>query len=114
MRVLANRRDGFEDLRRCDARFDSALRGQLINQAIRQRVAKRHTEFQNVHARLVEGERQLARDLEVRVACADVNDQSLGVLLSQPGKPFHDAIHARAHFPIASGRLQVASWRAAF
>ena len=105
MRVPADRGDGLQHFRRGRARFQTALCRKLVDQTIGQRVAERHAEFENIHPDQVQGERKPPSGFEGRVARADVNHQSLFARLLQPGKPFHDAIHAvassRSEFPVA-------------
>ena len=63
-----------------------ALGGELIHQTVGQRIAERHAEFQDVHARLVERERQLARGFEIRIARADIDDEAFLLRLLQVGR----------------------------
>ena len=92
---LADGGDGFQNFRRRGAGFQAALRGELVHQAIGQRIAERHAEFQNVHARLVESQSQFARGFQIRVARADIDDETLFAGAFEPGKSFLDAIHSR-------------------
>ena len=105
LRFPADGGDGLQDLRRRGAGFQAALGGELVDQAIGQRIAERHAQFQHIHAELVERQRQLARGFEVRIARADVNDEALLALAVQPGESFHNAIHASRRMPQAAWRF---------
>ena len=70
-----------------------------FTQAIRQRIAERHAQFQHIHARLIKRERQLARGCQSRIARTDVNDETFFSGAFQCGKFFNDAIHAGGSFP---------------
>ena len=72
--------------------FQAALGGELIHQAIGQRVAERHAQLQHIHTQLVQGQRQLTRRLQIRIARPEVHDETLVAL--QAREPFHNAIHA--------------------
>ena len=95
--------DGFQDLGGRGAGFQAALGGELIDQAVGQRIAERHAQFEHIHAGLIEGQRELAGGFEVRIARADVNDKALLALLLEPGKPFDDAIHSAQRMPTNEG-----------
>ena len=98
LRLLADGGNGFQKLRRRGAGFQTALRGKLVHQTVGQRVAERHAEFQNVHARLVEGQSQFARGGQIRVARADIDDEAFFAVAFQRGELFNDAVHARGSF----------------
>ena len=104
---LADGGDGVQNLRRRGAGFQAALRGKLVHQAVGQRIAERHAQFQNVHARLVEGEGQFARGGQIRVARADIDDETLLAGALEPRKAFLNAIHCDVEFP--SLKIQVSS-----
>ena len=99
MRIFADGGDGFEEPGRCGAGFQAALRRELIDQPIRQRIAEGHAQFQNRHARPVKGQGQFARGGEMRVAGADVNNQPFFAGAFERGEFFHNAIHVRESFP---------------
>ena len=67
---------GFQNFRRGGAGFQSALGGELVDQSVGERIAERHAEFEHVHADFVEGQRQLARGVQVRIARADIDDEA--------------------------------------
>ena len=77
LRLLADGGNRFQKLRRSGAGFEAALGGKLVHQAVGQRVAERHAEFQHVHAGFVERQREFARGGQIRVARADIDDESL-------------------------------------
>ena len=111
LRLLADGGHGFQDFGRRGAGFQAALGRELIDQAIRQRIAERHAQFQHIHAELIERQRQLSRGVEVRIARADVNDE-----------PFWPSRLRRANrstirfmsgdTPVGGYGLQGASWTA--
>jgi len=70
------------------------LRGELVNQTIRQRIAEGHTEFEHVHSQLIECERQLPRGLEVRISRPDVHDETLLLFALKQGKSLLDTVHS--------------------
>jgi hypothetical protein len=107
LRLLADGRDGFQNFGRGRARLETALCGELIHQAVGKRIAERHAEFKHVHAGPVEGERELARGVEVWVAGANVNDQSLLAGFLQCGEFLDDAVHVLS----VSRRQSVANTR---
>ena len=76
MRVLADVLDGRQKFRRSRAAFQTALGGELIHQTVGERIAEGHAEFQDVHARPVEREREVMRGLQMRIARADVSDEA--------------------------------------
>ena len=88
------------------AGFETALRGELVHQAVGQRIAERHAQFQHVHARLVEGQREPARGVQIRIARADIDDETLFALALEPRKTFHDAIHS-TEFQVSGFKFQV-------
>lgn len=92
--MFANRCDGFQDLQRRCARFESALSRQLVDQAIGERVAKRNAQLQHVHAGPGESQSEFASCLEVGIAGADIYDKSLPSLTSQPREAVDNAVHA--------------------
>ena len=111
LRLAADGRDGFQDLGRGGARLQPALGRKLVDQAIRQRIAERDAQFEHIYADLVKCQRQLARGLQVRIACADVHDKPLLSLAPKPGKSFYDAVHPGHSFSIhgAGFKWQVAA-----
>ena len=98
LRLLANRGDRFENFRRSRARLQPALGGQLVHEAVRERIAERHAEFQDIDPQFVEAERKLARRFEIGVAGANVDDEPLLPFAAKAGKAFIDPIHARGLF----------------
>ena len=86
--------DGRQELRRRGAALQAALGGELVHEAVRQRVAEGDAKLEDVHTRAVEGERELARGLEMGVTRADVNDEGLLGVLLEPGEAGGDAVHA--------------------
>ena len=104
--MLADGGHGFQNLGRRGARFQTALRGKLIHQTVGQRVAERHAQFQNIHARLVKGHSQIARGLQIGIARADINDETLFAGLFELDKLFDDAVHAPESF-----EFQVSSFK---
>ena len=69
------------------------MRGELIHQSIRERIAEGHAEFQHIHAGLVERERELARGFERRVPGPDIDDEAFLFRGLQLREPCVDAIH---------------------
>ena len=106
MRVLADGRHGGQNFGRSGAGFETALRGKLVHQAVGQRIAERHAQFQHVHARPVKGQRKPARGVQIRIARADIDDKTLFALLFEPGKTFHNAIHS-TEFQVSGFKFQV-------
>ena len=80
------------------AGFQPALGSELIHQPVRQRIAERHAQFQDGHARLIERECQLTRGFEIRIARADVNNEAFLVCLFQVRKLLDDSIHEQELF----------------
>ena len=106
LRVLAHGYNGFKNFGWSGSRLKTTLRRKLIHQTVRQRIAERHAEFQNIHAHFVEGQTELARGLQIRITRADIDDEGFLALALQPCETVHDAIHVAGLFRC---RLQVAS-----
>jgi hypothetical protein len=66
----------------------------LIDQAVREWIAERHAQFEDIHASLIERERELARRGEIGITRADVNDESFLPRAPQFRQPCLNAIHA--------------------
>ena len=96
---------GRQQFWRRGAGFQAALGGELVHQTVGQRIAERHAEFQNVHARLVKGQRELARGFKIRVARADIDDEAFFAGRFQLGELFNDAVHSR-QFQVSSCKFQ--------
>jgi hypothetical protein len=96
--------DSFQDFRRGSPRFQPALSSELIDQAIRKRVAERNAELKDVHTDAIESQTEFESGLEAWVAGADVYDESFPACASKPGKTFHDAIHAARSMAKAGAR----------
>ena len=94
LRFLADGGHGLENFAGRGSRGQAALGRQLVDQSVGQRIAERNAQFQNIHARAVKGQGQLAGRLQVWVPRANVNNKSRALLL-QAGKPFDNAIHRR-------------------
>ena len=77
---------GCQHFRRRGARFQAALGGELVHQAVGQRIAERHAEFQHVHPGPVKRQRQPAGGVQIRIARADVNHEPLASGGLEPGK----------------------------
>jgi len=69
LRLLADGLHGLQDFGRGGARFQPALGGELVDQAVGQRITERHAQLQHVNAELVELKRELACGLKVWIAC---------------------------------------------
>ena len=93
-------RHRFQHPGRGSAGIQAALGGQLVDQAIRQRIAERHAQLQHVHAGAVKGQRQLARRLQIRIPRADIDHNLFPAVALQPGKSFLNAIHLRRSVPL--------------
>jgi len=95
LRLFADGGDGFQHLGRRGAGFQTALRGELIHQTRRKRIAERHAEFQNIHASFVESQSQFARGIQIRVARADIHNKTLFPFTLQPREAFLNAFIRR-------------------
>src|ERR1035438_2736702 len=109
LRLLADGGHGLQDLGRRGAGLQPALGGKLVDRAVRQRVAKRHPQ-------LVEGQRQLAGGLKVRIARTDIDYETLLPLASEQGESFFNAVHPGRSFGVhaAGFKLQVGARELAF
>ena len=105
LRLLADGGNCFQKFRRRGAGFEAALRGELVHQAVGERIAERHAEFQHVHARLVKCQREFARGFQIRVARADINDETFFAGAFQRGELFNDAVH-RGQFQVSGFKFQ--------
>ena len=104
LRLLADGGDGFQHFGRGRAGFQPALGGQLIDQAVRQRIAERNAQLQDINADAIEGQRQLAGGFEVGVAGADIDNEAFVRLFVSIGRNVRQCDSSRAH----AGRLLVA------
>ena len=93
LRVAADGADGVENLGGRGAGLEAALGGELVHEAVGERIAEGHADFEDVHARAIKGEGELARGLKVWVTTADVNDETFPALRPQPDKTIINAIH---------------------
>ena len=96
--VLADGAHGFQDPAWSRSGFQPALGGELVHQAVCQRVAEWNAQLEHIDAGPIERERQAARGVEIRIPGADVDDETFLSLAFQPGELFHDAIHAGGSF----------------
>lgn len=71
----------------------SALRSQLIGQAIRQRIREGHANLENVSAVFKERPTDREGVLGIGIAAADIGHKQGPVLFSGPGKCIFDSIH---------------------
>src|SRR5262249_49108211 len=94
LRIFPDVRDGREHLGRSGAGFQSTLRGQLIDQTVRERITKRNAQLENVHAHAIKFQSQFVGNLQVRVAGADVHNKTFFAVAFQTSESFHNAVHA--------------------
>ena len=80
---LAPGRESLQDLAQRRAGAQRPLRSALDHRAVRQRIGKRHAQFDHVHARTVERQQQLPRGVQVGIARRQINHQALGVFRAQ-------------------------------
>jgi hypothetical protein len=93
LRFLPDRSDRFEYLGGRGAGFQAALGGELVHEPVRQGITERHAQLEHVHADAIEGQGELSRGFEVRIAGAEVDHQALAASLAQVAEAFGDAIH---------------------
>lgn len=108
LRLLADVRNGFQQAGRGGAGFQAALGGELVHQAVRERIAKGHAQFQDIHARLIEFQRQLASGFQMRIARADIDDEGLFAGALELGEAGFNTIHVPGIVPaqLAGGKCK--------
>jgi hypothetical protein len=94
--VPADLPDAIENSGNRSARFQGALRGQLIDEAVGERIGKWDAELEDVGAGFFEGEREIDGRRETGIAGADVGDECLLVSGAQSFETLVDSIlHSR-------------------
>ena len=59
------------------AGFQSPLGGELVDQAIGQRIAEGHAQLKNINTDFIECQRQIARGGKIGIARADIDNEPL-------------------------------------
>ena len=73
LRLRANLGDGRQDLGWRGAALQSALCGQLVDDAVGQRIAERDPQFQNVDPGRIEAQSQSTSGLQIRITSSDID-----------------------------------------
>ena len=69
-----------------------ALVGELIDDSVSQRIRKRQPELDQISARSLQCERDLDSSAQIRIAGANVRNESLAILGMEPGEAIVDAV----------------------
>src|SRR2546423_8713921 len=88
--------DAIEYAGHSGAGFESALGGQLIHQAIGQRIGERHAQLENVDTGFFERESDIDSAGQAGIAGADIGDERFFIPLPKRGETLVDSIwHSR-------------------
>ena len=88
--------DAIEHAGNGGARFQGTLRGELIDEAVGERIGKRDAELEDVGAGFFEGESEIDGAREIGIAGADVGDECFLVPGTEGGETLVDSIlHSR-------------------
>ena len=78
--LAADGAHAFEDALERRAAGECACAGELVHDSIGERIAERDSDFHDVHSRAIEGGDEFARGGEIRIARAQVRDESRAAL----------------------------------
>ena len=96
LRTGADLANAIEHSRNGDAGFQGTLSGELIDQAVGQRVGKWDSQFDDICAGLFESQSEVNRSRKIRIAGADVSDECFFVASPQSRETLVDSIwHSR-------------------
>src|ERR1700682_5188460 len=97
LRLLANLPYAFEHAAARRSGGESALRGELIDDSISERIGERQTKLENIRAGFFEREGKIDCPVETRIARADVGNETFALFAAQPGKAIVDLVgHLRS------------------
>src|ERR1700730_19408262 len=97
IRLFADLPHAFEHAAGGRSGLERALRSQLIDDSISERIGKRQTKLENVRACFFEREREIDRLFQIWIARADVRNKTFALLGAEPGKAIVDLVgHLRS------------------
>jgi hypothetical protein len=96
LRASANLPNAIEHACHRGAGLERALRRELINETVRERIGKRKTKLDNIGPDFLEGEREIYGPGQIGIAGADVGDERRFIPLPKGGETLVDSVwHSR-------------------